>query len=238
LVIRSRVLRIAGLGESVVEERVRDLIHEANPTVAPLAKVGEVHLRITTKARPDEAAQMIARVEAGLRARLGDAVFGVDDETLHEVTARLLSERRKTLAVAESCTGGMIAARLTDVPGSSAYMLVGFVAYGNEAKVRDLNVPAELIADHGAVSAPVAEAMARGARERAGADLGLGVTGIAGPGGATAEKPIGLVYMSIVTDARARTEELRFGEQGGRHGIRHLATQSALNLIRLTLLRP
>jgi nicotinamide-nucleotide amidase len=237
VVIRSRVLRIAGLGESMVEERVRDLIHGTNPTVAPLAKVGEVHLRITAKAAPHEAGDMIARVEEGLRARLGDAVFGIDDETLHGVTARLLIERRQTLALAESCTGGMIAGRLTEEPGSSSFMLAGYTAYSNEAKVRDLGVDAGLIAEHGAVSAPVAEAMARGARGRAGADLGFGITGIAGPTGGTAAKPVGLVYLSIATATQTRTEELRFGEQAGRQGIRHLATQAGLNLIRLTLLR-
>jgi nicotinamide-nucleotide amidase len=237
LVIRSRVLRIAGLGESVVEERVRDLIHESNPTVAPLAKQGEVHLRITAKAVRSEADAMIARMETALRERLGEAIFGIDDEPLQEVTARLLIERRRTLAIAESCTGGMVMARLTEVPGSSTFLLAGFVAYSNDAKVRDLGIPSALIAEHGAVSAPVAEAMARGARGRSGADIGLAITGIAGPTGATPTKPVGLVYLSIATAGEARTEELRFGEQPGRQGIRHLAAQSALNLIRLTLLR-
>lgn len=236
-IIRSRVLRVVGLGESMVEERVRDLIHEANPTVAPLAKLGEVHLRITAKARPEEAEAMIARIETGLRARLGDAVFGSDDETLQEVTARLLVARGMTLAIAESCTGGLIASRLSEVPGSSGFLLAGYVAYSNEAKVRDLGVPARLVADHGAVSAPVAEAMARGARERTGAAIGVGITGIAGPSGGTPEKPIGLAFLSIVTEAAVRTEEHRFGEEPGRAGIRHLAAQSAINLIRLTLLR-
>jgi len=237
VVIRSRVLRIAGLGESLVEERVRDLIHGTNPTVAPLAKQGEVHLRITAKGRPTEAESLIAGMETALRERLGDAVFGVDEQTLHEVTARLLIERRQTLAIAESCTGGMVAARLTEIPGSSAFLLAGFVAYSNEAKVRDLDVAPGLITEFGAVSAPVAEAMARGARDRAGAAVGLAVTGIAGPTGATPSKPIGLVYCSIVTGDQVRTEELRFGEHPGRQGIRHLATQSALNLLRLVLQR-
>ncbi|MGQ0570433.1 MAG: competence/damage-inducible protein A [Armatimonadota bacterium] len=236
-VISSRVLRIAGLGESMVEERIRDLIHETNPTVAPLAKTGEVHLRITAKGRPTDVPAMIDRVETGLRARLGDAIFGVDDNTLHEMTARLLLERRVTLAVAESCTGGLVASRLTEVPGSSAFLLAGFVTYSNEAKTRDLGVPEELIVRHGAVSGPVAEAMAAGVRQRTGAHLGVAITGIAGPDGATAYKPVGLVYLTISTTAGARTEEVRFGEEPGRAGVRHLAAQAALNLIRLTLLR-
>lgn len=236
-VISSRVLRIAGLGESMVEERIRDLIHETNPTVAPLAKTGEVHLRITAKGRPTDVPAMIDRVETGLRARLGDAIFGVDDNTLHETTARLLLERQVTLAVAESCTGGLVASRLTEVPGSSAFLLAGFVTYSDEAKTRDLGVPAELIVRHGAVSAPVAEAMAAGVRQRTGAHVGVAITGIAGPAGATAGKPVGLVYLAISTTAGARTEEVRFGEEPGRAGVRHLAAQAALNLIRLTLLR-
>ncbi len=236
-VIQSRVLRIAGLGESVVEERVRDLLHETNPTVAPLAKVGEVHLRITAKGTPASVGPMIDRAEAGLRARLGDAIFGRDEETLHEVTARLLIERGMTLAVAESCTGGLVTSRLTEVPGSSAFLLAGFVAYSNDAKVRDLGVPAGLIAECGAVSAEVAAAMAEGARRQAGAAIGLGITGIAGPSGATPTKPIGLVFLSLARPSGTRTEELRFGEEPGRGGIRHLAAQAALNLLRLTLLR-
>lgn len=235
-VILSRVLRIAGLGESVVEERVRDLIHGSNPTVAPLAKLGEVHLRITAKGPVNVVAPMIEAAEAGLRARLGAAVFGVDDQSLHEVTARLLTDRRLTLAVAESCTGGLVASRLTEIPGSSAFLLAGFIPYGNEAKTRDLGVAGALIAEHGAVSAEVAAAMASGARSRAGADIGLAITGIAGPSGATATKPVGLVFLGVATDARARATEVHFGAGPGRTVIRYLAAQAAINLLRLTLL--
>jgi len=236
-VIRSRVLRIAGLGESVVEERVRDLIHGSNPTVAPLAKLGEVHLRITAKGTPEEVGPLIEDTEAGLRSRLGHAVFGTDNETLHGATARLLTERGLTLALAESCTGGLIAARLTEVPGASAFLKAGFVAYSNEAKTHDLGVPSTLIAEQGAVSAEVAGAMAAGARHAAGADVGLAVTGIAGPAGATPTKPLGLIYLAIATGTDIRTEELHFGSGLGRDTIRTLATQAALNLLRVTIVR-
>jgi len=236
-VIQSRVLRITGPGESMVEEQVRDLIHGTNPTVAPLAKLGEVHLRITAKGRPDAVDPLIREVEAALRGRLGDAVFGVDDETLQEATARLLIDRGLTLVVAESCTAGLIASRLTEVPGSSAFFLAGFVPYSNEAKTRDLGIPADLLAAHGAVSAEVAAAMASGARQRAGADLGLAITGIAGPGGGTPTKPVGSVFLAVATDAGVRTVELHYGAEPGRHVIRHLATQAAINLLRLTLVR-
>ncbi len=237
VVIRSRVLRIAGLGESVVEERVRDLIHGTNPTVAPLAKLGEVHLRITAKGAPDAAEAMLTEMEAALRARLGDAVFGLDDETLQEATARLLLERHKTLAVAESCTAGLVIARLADRPGASAFLLAGYVPYSNEAKVRDLEVPAALLAEHGAVSAPVAVAMAEGARRRTGADLGLAVTGIAGPSGGSEAKPVGLVYVALASTGPPRVEEVRFGSNLARGTVRHLAAQTALNLLRLALVR-
>lgn len=234
-VIRSRVLRITGLGESMVEEQVRDLIHGTNPTVAPLAKLGEVHLRITAKGRSDVVDQSIQEMEAALRGRLGDAVFGIDDETLQEATARLLIERGLTLAVAESCTAGLVASRLTETPGSSAFLLAGFVPYSNDAKIRDLGVPAGLLTAHGAVSAEVCAAMAAGARTRAGADLGLAVTGIAGPGGGTSAKPVGLVYLAIADSGGARTVELNYGTGPGRDVIRHLTAQAAINLLRLTL---
>jgi nicotinamide-nucleotide amidase len=236
-VIRSRVLRITGLGESMVEEQVRDLIHGTNPTVAPLAKLGEVHLRITAKGRPETVDPRIREVETALRSRLGDAVFGIDDETLQEVTARLLIARGLTLAVAESCTAGLVASRLTETPGSSAFLLAGFIPYSNEAKVRDLGVPSGLLADHGAVSAEVCMAMATGARACADADFGLAVTGIAGPGGGTAAKPVGLVYLAIADEAGARTTELNYGPGPGRDVIRHLTAQAAINLLRLTIVR-
>ncbi len=236
-VIRSRVLRIAGLGESLVEDKVKDLIRGTNPTVAPLAKSGEVHLRITAKGSAEDADAAITPMEARLRERLGDAVFGIDDETLEAATARALLEGGLTLAVAESCTGGLIAARLTQVPGSSGFLLAGFVTYSNEAKIRDLGVGADVIAQHGAVSAPVAEAMARGARERAGADMALAVTGIAGPSGGTDAKPVGLVYLAVATPESTRSFEQHFGSSPGREGIRHLSAQAALNLIRLAVPR-
>lgn len=235
-VIRSRVLRIVGMGESLVEERVQDLVHGINPTVAPLAKLGEVHLRITAKGTHAVVDGLIDHAEAGLRDRLGDAIFGVDEETLQAVVAGLLIERGLTLAIAESCTAGVLASRLTEIPGSSAFLLAGFVAYSNEAKVRDLGVDAAQIASHGAVSTEVAAAMAEGVRARTGARIGVAVTGIAGPDGGTPAKPVGMVCLAIATDAGTRAEEVRFGAEAGRVGIRHLAAQAALNLIRRDLL--
>ncbi len=236
-VIRSRVLRITGLGESAVEELVRDLIHGENPTVAPLAKLGEVNLRITARGTPTDVEGMLDRVEQGLRDRLGDAVFGRDGESLEGVVAGTLIAKGLTLALAESCTGGLVAARLTDVPGSSAFMLAGYVAYSNEAKARDLGVPLDLIEGHGAVSREVAAAMATGARSRAGADIGLAITGIAGPTGATEFKQVGLVYIAIATDGGEMVRELRLGSEPGRKALRHLASQAALNALRMEVAR-
>ncbi|MDR7579015.1 MAG: competence/damage-inducible protein A [Armatimonadota bacterium] len=235
-VIRSRVLRTVGIGEGQLEELVRDLIHTTNPTVAPLAHVGEVHLRITARGSPEEVSRLLDEAEGRLRERLGDAVYGVDDETLDEVVARLLRDSGLRVAVAESCTGGLVGERLTAVPGSSAYFLGGVVAYGNEAKVKLLGVPQRLLEQFGAVSAEVAEAMARGVRETFRADLGLGVTGVAGPGGGTEAKPVGRVYLAVADPRSSRTVRADFGEEPGREGVRRLASQAALNLLRRYLL--
>jgi nicotinamide-nucleotide amidase len=237
IVIRSRVLRVTGEGESAVEARIADLLSSTQPTIAPYAKLGEVHLRLTAKGRPEEVAAALDRGEALVRQRLGELVYGTDDQTLEEVTAALLTSRRLTVAVAESCTGGWISQRLTAVPGSSAYFLMGIVAYSNDAKVRDLGVDPALLRDHGAVSAPVAEAMARAVRARSGAALALGVTGIAGPAGGTPDKPVGLVYLALAHPEGVATHTLHLGAEAGREGIRFLASQAALNLLRVHLLR-
>lgn len=236
-VIRSRVLRVTGEGESAVEVRIKDLLQLTEPTVAPYAKLGEVHLRLTAKGTTEAVAAALDRGEALVRERLGDLVYGVDDQTLEDVVAAALTSRRLTVAVAESCTGGQISHRLTAVPGSSTYFLEGVVAYSNEAKIRDAGVDPALLDAHGAVSAEVAEGMAAGIRRRAGAALGLAVTGIAGPAGGTPEKPVGLVFLALAGAAGPTHLRLLLGSEAGREGIRFLASQAALNLLRLHLLR-
>jgi len=236
-VIGSVVLRVTGEGESAVEARIKDLIRGTTPTIAPYAKLGEVHLRITAKGAPAEVREQLARGEALVRERLGELVYGVDEQTLEDVVGGLLTARRLTLAAAESCTGGLLAQRLTNVPGSSTYFLEGIVAYGNRAKVERLDVDPRLIDAHGAVSAEVAEAMAAAIRTRAGAGLGVSITGIAGPAGGTAEKPVGLVFIGLAHPGGVLHRRLTFGAEPGRAGIRHLAVQAALNLLRLHLLR-
>ena len=237
LVIQSRILRIIGLGESLVEDRVKDLMLAENPSVAPYAKTGEVHLRITARAASnEEAAAAIAPVEADLCERLGDVVYGTDDETLERVVVRMLEQQGKTVAVAESCSGGLIAKRITDVPDSSHVFDLGLVAYSNTAKTEFLGVSADLIARVGAVSPEVARAMAEGARRAGRAALGVSVTGIAGPGGGTPEKPVGTVHIGLAWDRGAISEHHQF--LGRRTDVAYRAAQMALALVRRYLLHP
>jgi len=236
-VIRSRTLRIIGAGESLVEDRVRDLMQGSNPTVAPYAKTGEVHLRVTARAASDEEAEaLIAPMEGALRERLGDLVYGIDEETLEYAVVHLLILLGRTLAAAESCTGGLLAQRLTSIPDASRVFEEGFVTYSNAAKTKYLGVPAETLARHGAVSPEVARAMAAGAREAAGSDLAASVTGIAGPGGGTQEKPVGTVHIGLAWDGGVISEHHQF--LGGRADVRWRSAQAALALVRRFLLNP
>ncbi|WKZ79543.1 MAG: competence/damage-inducible protein A [Fimbriimonadaceae bacterium] len=227
----SRTLRVAGMGESLAEERIRDLLHLANPTVAPYAQPGEVQLRITARAEStEEARALIAPVESEVRRRLGEAVFGADSDTLEQTVLELLRRRGLTLAVAESCTGGGLAYRLTSVPGSSEVFLGGVVSYANEVKVGVLGVEADVLTREGAVSKLVARQMAQGVRRLTGADIGVGITGIAGPGGGSPEKPVGLVYVGFSGPLKESVEELRLS--GSRETIRLRSISAALDLIR------
>jgi nicotinamide-nucleotide amidase len=235
--IISRTLWFAGIGESALAERVQDFLDAADPTVAPLAGQGKVRLRITTRAAtPEEAEEKIAPVEEEILSRLGEYFFGEDEETLESVVGRLLGERGATLALAESCTGGLLAKRLTDVAGSSAYFTEGLVTYSNESKERLLGVPREVLEEYGAVSEPVARRMAEGVRKLAGSDYGLSVTGVAGPGGGTDAKPVGLVYVGLADEEGATSERLDLSAWAkSRESIRERSANRALNLLRLRL---
>ncbi len=236
-ILQSRILRIVGMGESLVEERAGDLMATDNPTVAPYAKTGEVHLRITARApSPEEASTLIAPREAALRERLGDVVYGVDDETLESVVVGMLTLMGRSIALAESCTGGLIAKRLTDVPDASRIFGLGLVTYSNEAKTKFLGVPEEMIARVGAVSPETARAMAVGARAAGNADLGLSVTGIAGPGGGSEAKPVGTVHIGLAWDGGVLSEHHHL--LGSRADIAYRASQNALALVRRFLLDP
>ena len=236
-VIRSRVLRFAGIGEAALEDLLLDLIEGAtNPTIAPLASPGEVRIRLTAKAADEESADaLIAPVEREINRRAGQWLYGLDEETLEQAVGRLLREAGATLAVAESCTGGLIGHRLTNVSGSSDYLLCDVVAYSNQAKKGLLAVPDGILAAHGAVSAETAVAMAQGIRQVGEADYGLAVTGIAGPTGGTPQKPVGLVYMALAWLDCDEWEKHQFG--GQREDVKLRAAQAALDLLRRGLLR-
>jgi nicotinamide-nucleotide amidase len=235
--IVSKTLHFAGIGESALAEKVQEFLDATDPTVAPLAGQGKVRLRITTRAATEsEAQEKIAPVEKEVIARLSEYYFGEDDETLEGAVGRLLEERGATLALAESCTGGLLAKRLTDMPGSSAYFIEGLVTYSNESKERLLGVPHDLIVEHGAVSGPVARAMAEGARTVSGADYGLSVTGIAGPDGGTEEKPVGLVFVGISDQEGTFAEKLDLTAWArSRDSIRERSANRAFDLLRLCL---
>ncbi|MGH7409030.1 MAG: competence/damage-inducible protein A [Candidatus Methylomirabilales bacterium] len=233
--IRSRVLRTTGVSESKVDELLGDLWAERNPTIALLARSGEIHVRLTAKAETEaELTHLLDGREAQVRERLGDIVFGRDEESLEVIVGRLLLARRLTLAVAESCTGGLMGHRITNVPGSSAYFDRGVVVYSNQAKTALLGVPAALIAAKGAVSAEVAAAMAEKMREGAGVDLALAVTGIAGPTGGSPEKPVGLTYIALAHSGGVAAHEFRFFTD--RDLNKQRAAQTALDLVRRHLL--
>ncbi len=232
--IISRYLRIFGMGESMVESRIADLMLGAvNPTVAPYCSTGEMQLRLTVRcASEGEAAPLLDPLEAEIRSRVGDVIYAVTDDpryTMERAVIDALAEKGKTVTTAESCTGGMIAERLTDIPGASAAFLEGCVTYANSAKVRALGVKEETLARHGAVSEETAREMADGLRTRTGADICLAVTGIAGPGGGDAEKPVGTVWLALATENGAEAKKLSL--TGDRDRIRTLATLNGLHWI-------
>ncbi len=234
----TRELRVTGLPESEVETRVRPLYAQYPDTettiLAALTGI-QLHPRIWSSDAA-HAGRVLDEITGRMALALGENLYATRGETLEEVVARLLTENRATVAVAESCTGGLLAERLTNVAGSSAYFLGGVVCYSNELKTSMVGVPAELIEAKGAVSPEVALALADGIRKRTGATFGVGVTGIAGPGGGTAEKPVGLVHIGIADEHGPRERAYRF--TGDRERIRIFASQTALDTIRRTILQP
>jgi nicotinamide-nucleotide amidase len=236
--IYSQVLKFWGIPESTLAEKVADLLAMDNPTVAPYASMGEVRLRISARSASEaEALQLIEPVSQKVREMAGSHYFGSDEETLPAVVVRQLQERGETVAVAESCTGGGIGATLTEVPGASAVFLGGTIAYSNEVKRHWLQVSPEDLQTQGAVSAPVAEQMALGVRGSFGSHWGVSVTGIAGPGGGTLEKPVGLVYIGLAApDGRVKSIQHRFGENSQRNWIRHASVRYAIDHLRRAML--
>jgi len=235
-VIFERRLHTFGMAESRVNELLRDLLEKPAPRMGLIAKTGVIDIRLTaTGDSLEEAKLIVAETEAEVRSRLGEAVFGSDLQTLESVVAEMLMEREIKIAVAESCTGGLLAKRLTDISGISSVFMEGWVTYSNEAKMKRLGVPARLIRQKGSVSAEVAKAMAEGARKRAGTDISLAVTGIAGPTGGTPDKPVGLTYVALASPEGTQVQEFRF--PGNRADVRDRTVKAALNMVRLYLLK-
>ena len=233
----SRVLRFSGIGESNLAEQVADLFTGSNPTVAPYASLGDVKLRLTASAdSPAEAEALLDPLETDLRQRTGVLCYGRDDDSLASVVLEQLRRHQQTLSVAESCTGGGIGAALTAVPGSSAVFAGGVIAYSNAVKQRQLGVSPELLEQHGAVSDVVVRAMAQGVRDRLETDWGLAVSGVAGPGGGSPEKPVGLVHLAVAGPDGCEAVTLRFGERRGRSAVQQLTVIRALDGLRLRLL--
>ena len=235
-VIVSRTLRVFGQGESAVEARLRAHMDRlTNPTLAPYAKVGEVELRITAKAEDEDTARtLIAPVEELVRGELGDVIYGTDGDTLESVALDLLARRGLTLGCAESCTGGLFAKRITDVAGASQVFRGGVVSYTNAVKHGLLGVDDALLDRVGAVSRPVAEAMALGARKALGCDVAVSFTGVAGPGPDDRGNPEGLVFAALAGPSGVRVRELHLGR--GRERIRTVAASHGLDMIRRALL--
>lgn len=235
-VIKSINLRAFGIPESRAEEILNDLMQGANPTLAPYAKTGEVLLRVTAKADTEEKAKSLCRPLAEkVKERLGDYVYGENVECLEEVVVKKLREKNMTVAISESCTGGLIAKRLTDIPGSSEVFGCGVVSYSPEIKNKLLGVKKETIEKYTVVSREVAFEMANGVRKLSGADIGTGVTGIAGPGGGTEEQPVGLVYVSVSDGKTCYVKKLLLGHgknANERGYIRTLAASNVLDMVR------
>lgn len=225
------------IGESLVEEAVRDLMAQKNPTITPYVKNGDIALRITAQAKTvEDAHALIAPVKQEIVSRCSDFVYGVSKEILVSKVLRYCMKEKLTLATAESCTAGLIAAAIGDIPGVSDIFFEGFVTYSNEAKEKNLGVPHDILEAHGAVSEETARAMAEGVCKCTGADIGISATGIAGPGGGSKDKPVGLVYIGVCI--RGKTTVRKCLHKGSRSRVRHLTVLNAFDEVRKRLIIP
>lgn len=236
-VIRSQMVKICGMGESQVEDKLLDLIdRQTNPTIATYAKTGEVHIRVTARAASEEEAKKLVKpVVKEIKSRFGDFVYSTkEDETLEESVVKLLTKYELTVTTAESCTGGLLAGRLVNVPGASEVFREGFITYSNKAKRKYLDVSKSTLKKYGAVSEQTAREMAKGGVFASDSDICIAVTGIAGPDGGSEEKPVGLVYISAYMNDKVTVQEFRF--KGNRAKIREQAVVKALDLLRRSIL--
>lgn len=225
-VIYSSTIKLLGIGESQAEEKIRDLIKGTNPTIAPTVKQDGVHFRITGKGSLGEAETLVENLKKELLKRLGEYVYGENEELLEEKVAELLKKTGHQVATAESCTGGLLASTLTDVPGSSEYFKLGIVTYSNEAKMTELGVSQEILEQHGAVSEETALAMLEGLASKTDASIVISVTGIAGPSGGSREKPVGLVFTGVGYCGKFMVEKNIF--KGTRKEIKRMVVQNIL----------
>ncbi len=235
--VRRKILRVSGYGESALDEIIAPVYTKyENPQTATLFNKSEIEVQLTAQGKSEqEANELLEELADKIAEKLGIAVFAKNGEKMEEIVGKLLTENGKTLAVAESCTGGLICQRLTDVAGASKYFIEGAIVYANEAKINNLEVSEELIEEFGAVSSQVAEQMAKGIRERAKTDFGVSVTGIAGPDGGTKEKPVGTVFIGY-SDENI-TKSLRLNLPGDRFLIRWRSSQAALDYLRRQILK-
>ena len=234
-IMKSLVIRLFGSGESALAEKVRDLMENDNPTLAPYAKDGEVTMRITAKAKDEaEADELIKNMYENVKERVGEYIYGFGEEEMASVVCRLLAQEKMTVAAAESCTAGMFTATLADNPGASEVLSESVVTYSNDAKEKYLGVSHETLSKFGAVSYETAKEMAEGIKKAAGSDIGVSITGIAGPGGGTKDKPVGLVYVGVAHASGTLVKKLQLF--GDRKRVRHLSVLNALNEIRKILL--
>lgn len=235
-ILVSKVLRTFGIGEGFMAEQVGDIIqNNTNPTVAPYAKGVEAILRITAKAKNEEEAnKLIKPIEKEIRDRLGENIYAEGETTLENVVVEMLIERKLTVATAESCTGGLLASTLINYPGISEIFMEGAITYSNEAKIKRLGVKRETIENYGAVSEQTAKEMAEGIAKASSTDIGISITGIAGPGGGSEEKPVGLVYVGLCIKGQTKVKEFNF--QGDRQKVRIRTVMNTIDWLRRELL--
>ena len=231
-IIKSRVIKITGLSESRVDEIIEDILRITGKVQMGIyPNPEEIQVKITVTEKNEKSAdKIISKIEKQIKSRLKNYIFGYDNEKFEEIIGRMLKKSKKTLAIAESCTGGLLANRITDVPGSSDYFKLGLVTYSNESKNKLLNIPMETIKKYGAVSKKTASLMAKNVRILARSDYGIGISGIAGPEGAIGKKPVGLIYIALSAKTKTICKEFRF--VGTRNLIKYKSTQAALNMLK------
>lgn len=235
--VKRRLLRVSGMGESAVDEVIAPIYKSyQNVETSILFNKSEIEIHLSAQSKSEnEADEILEELAASIAEKLGIAVFSTNGENMEEIIGNLLKTNGKTLSLAESCTGGLVGERITEVSGSSEYFIEGVIAYANDAKIRTLSVPKELIENHGAVSAPVAEAMAKGMRERTKTDYAVSVTGIAGPTGGTEEKPVGTVFIGYADETQTKSFKILL--PGDRYLVRWRASQAALDYLRRQILK-